>query len=1071
MATLKQSLEWAKLNPEDPKTGELIKRLQSGSFDDQARKEGLDLSSVSSTYKTSQTPTQGMNLFQQAQEAVNKPAFTGEQIEQSGVGGGFLKSLANVGKSLVKNVAGIVASPFTGAVNIAKLPGEALGLSQDIANAKQASQKAQQMALQVKQKTGVASKAGTKQEPVATASSILSNIKTGAKETLLSEAIQKLTGGDVQGAVKSIAEDPYQVLPYLLGVKQAVGKAPKAGTLAGNIETAVKAPTEALKYASGVTKEIGGLTKKAVTSEPVKSFVSKGTPLEGILSPTPEIKLARLDQAIKTGIDKGVKIRDIAARKTVAGREKFYQDANIAVKSIAERRNNIQILDEKGNPTGKAPQSNYEAAQAIGQAKEQIWKDVEAISKEAKEMGIRVSTDPVIKFLDDYTKDISHSPEARAYAKSQIAKVKELNGADPVTIEARIKELNNELTGYYGKTVKPVNAQIDASIAYHLRQLQEASLENAPDGLYGSLKKQFGSLKALEPEVNHRATVQARQAGAKIYDFTDVFTGGEIASGIITGNIATITRGTAGMIIKSIYKKINNPDRYISSMFKQAYDTIPLTTETAIPQPPTSISSQMPKTMGMIERLKNVKPGLTIEDVSKTQPQVFSGLKDLSTKLVEKLKGRTTVSKQFISDLTNSPDLKQQEKDIVRNILDAQKGDTIPVADFAKKVQAELLPLKLKVLKGGQGIGNSPFSEIAKYENYTLPEEARGNVANYTEHIWESPIKTSAGDVHFPGVTNKYAGHTRIEDMARDTVGKDILGITDFKANQAGDTRRVIEVQSDLYQKGNLEGEIPRPSSAIATEIKMYEDATKQGKTLSPQQKRYYDNAKLDLKEAVKREKDLTKLQQYNDPTAHFRMVREEIKQAAKDGKTKLQFPTGETAMKIEGLGEQNPWLIGKPGEFDLLKPEQLKVGQEVEQSAYRQVTQTGGQTWVITDVLGNGKFKAVPKQNYEQAKAIKQWGKDSYGFNSEKQYLDNKSEQFDISGRVDSNNPIYKFYEKDLGKYLKNRHGAQLVTDKQGVTWWEVAITKEMGKLPVEAFGIIAMPFLQGLQQQQEQK
>lgn len=31
-------------------------------------------------------------------------------------------------------------------------------------------------------------------------------------------------------------------------------------------------------------------------------------------------------------------------------------------------------------------------------------------------------------------------------------------------------------------------------------------------------------------------------------------------------------------------------------------------------------------------------------------------------------------------------------------------------------------------------------------------------------------------------------------------------------------------------------------------------------------------------------------------------MAREEIAKAVKDGKTKVQFPTGETAMKIEGL-------------------------------------------------------------------------------------------------------------------------------------------------------------------------
>ena len=28
--------------------------------------------------------------------------------------------------------------------------------------------------------------------------------------------------------------------------------------------------------------------------------------------------------------------------------------------------------------------------------------------------------------------------------------------------------------------------------------------------------------------------------------------------------------------------------------------------------------------------------------------------------------------------------------------------------------------------------------------------------------------------------------------------------------------------------------------------------------------------------------------------------------------------------------------------------------------------------------------------------------------------------ETFDISGKVDTNNPIYKFYEKEVGRYLK---------------------------------------------------
>jgi len=112
-------------------------------------------------------------------------------------------------------------------------------------------------------------------------------------------------------------------------------------------------------------------------------------------------------------------------------------------------------------------------------------------------------------------------------------------------------------------------------------------------------------------------------------------------------------------------------------------------------------------------------------------------------------------------------------------------------------------------------------------------------------------------------------------------------------------TRRVIEVQSDLYQKGNIEKEM--------MVHKNFENAPE-----------------AELPSVIKeRRKELSKLKQYTDPTAHFRMVREEIATAAKDGKTKLQFPTGETAMKIEGLGDTRNFVYFKK---DAMLPTELKV-------------------------------------------------------------------------------------------------------------------------------------------------
>lgn len=428
--------------------------------------------------------------------------------------------------------------------------------------------------------------------------------------------------------------------------------------------------------------------------------------------------------------------------------------------------------------------------------------------------------------------------------------------------------------------------------------------------------------------------------------------------------------------------------------------------------------------------------------------KVFKGFTDITTKVLDKLKGRSLVSKQFISDLTNSPDLRQVERDLIRRVL-SDMPDNVPVAEFANKVKTELLPLKTKELGGIMTAKEAERARVPQltsrgiYENITLPSEIRGNVANYSERIYESPIKTSAGNVHFGGyrqlenAPQNYFGHTRIEDMAN--VDKEM-----------GSTRRVIELQTDLYQKGALEREIQEKQFAEkgAKMVKM---------------------SKAEAPKYAKEAKDLQKLQQYDNRTSIFRMAREEIKQAAIDGKTKLQFPTGETAMKIEGLGDFGQWIpVSRVGEIDRqfgqggfgamreinLKPEEIKIGLEVKKTG-----QMGN--WIIIDVLGDGKFKAVPKIIWDGANPNVPFAGRKLsiqGFRKiNEQIIQRSTEQFDISGKVDTNNPIYRFYEKDIAKFLKNQYNAQLITDPRGVKWMEVNITPELKNKPITAFGVAA--------------
>ncbi len=320
-----------------------------------------------------------------------------------------------------------------------------------------------------------------------------------------------------------------------------------------------------------------------------------------------------------------------------------------------------------------------------------------------------------------------------------------------------------------------------------------------------------------------------------------------------------------------------------------------------------------------------------------------------------------------------------------------------------------------------------------KYENISLPEELRGKVANYKENIYESPIATSAGNVHFNYQTKNYFAHSRVEDMAD------------------GETRRVIESQSDLFQKGRLEEEKQFNSFEEALA-----EARSRGSDKLKNSKEGEEQAQKLAKEWWAEEQQLSKLEPYRN-TWHERIVREEVKKAAKDGKTKLQFPTGETAMKIEGLGGVNTrWTMDSVqgyGETTALRNVELERGLKVND---------GNSDWVITDVLGDGKFKAVPKDRWEMPVG-KQSDTDDYFATQvmKNEDIARNSETFDISGTVDKENPIYKFYEKEMGKYLKNKFGAQLVTDAQDVTWYEIPIDKKMARLPVEAFALapLAMP------------
>ena len=160
--------------------------------------------------------------------------------------------------------------------------------------------------------------------------------------------------------------------------------------------------------------------------------------------------------------------------------------------------------------------------------------------------------------------------------------------------------------------------------------------------------------------------------------------------------------------------------------------------------------------------------------------------------------------------------------------------------------------------------------------------------------------------------------------------------------------------------------------------------------------------------------------------------------------------------MKIEGLGQRDKfWNTVNRGQ-DFTTPEQLKVGKQL---------YTSGESVIITDILGEGKFKAVPKETWEKSNKFAR----EQGYKGrELEYLresavNSYEETFDISGKIDTQHFVYKLNEEAIPR--EARKMGLVVEGKVNIDngeWWKIIIPKERAKFPVEAFGFFGLPFLQ---------
>ncbi len=392
------------------------------------------------------------------------------------------------------------------------------------------------------------------------------------------------------------------------GGTAGVAKAGLKGLVKEGLKTGVKAG-----FASGLTGGAGmSLKEDKSAGEILLSSLmggAFGTVAGGVLgAATPVVgKAARsvllpveqkISNTLRSAIDKGIK--PYFTNSSKAFRDKYYQNAEKAFLTIFENKPKI-MSEELGEEVAKLPTNRAEMLEALYKTKQAIYNQFHQVAVDAGDAGAKFDVGDIISNLDGVVQSKKYSPDIRNYAESLKAELGELAGEAPEVIEARIQDLNNSLGGFYEGRVSKAKAQVDASVAKLMREKLDGIIEKATGEPYQVLKNKYGALKTVEKDLARQVANEARKAQKGLIDFTDIFTGGDLITGVVTGNPLLFAKGLAGKGIKEYMKFMNNPNRFI----KEAFDVLD--------NPPADIRGMLNKA----GEYMNTHAGLSIQDITK----------------------------------------------------------------------------------------------------------------------------------------------------------------------------------------------------------------------------------------------------------------------------------------------------------------------------------------------------------------------------------------------------------------------------------------------------------------------
>jgi hypothetical protein len=270
-----------------------------------------------------------------------------------------------------------------------------------------------------------------------------------------------------------------------------------------------------------------------------------------------------IEKSIIKNFEKGVK--PLLPGKTSPTKLTGYRDDVLsAVKTINENKVNL---------TGQSPKSLQQLSEAVEQTKKTIFTKYDTLAKTAGEAGVGVDMAPIANELQTIisNKALSiTSPETIKYAENLFERLSGTGKLDATTAQEVIQNYNASLQAFYRNPTYDTasKAAVDSMIANKMRQKLDDGISSLTGEQYSALKKQYGSLKSIEKDVIKASLRDARKNVKGLIDFSDIFSGGQVVSGLLSLNPAQIAQGLTQKGIASFYRYLNDPNRSIKNMFE-----------------------------------------------------------------------------------------------------------------------------------------------------------------------------------------------------------------------------------------------------------------------------------------------------------------------------------------------------------------------------------------------------------------------------------------------------------------------------------------------------------------------